>query len=467
MQQAKYHHIDESQRDIIYPIFLDSEICPCVIETLGYNINEIVDKRFNQITKVYTLGKYPFKTIIFIGLGHSKEITTAKMREAFTKVAKEINLQASFNAESAVTKDIDIHKVTQLFVESYLLGTYQEVKVNGEPKEVSDVNIMAADTDVQKDIEVAQHYAEGINHAKDLANSPANIMTPKQLTEIAKNIAQTYHLEYTVLDEKELEKMGAGAILAVAKGSKEKPYLICLKYTGTNEDEPYTALIGKGITFDSGGYNLKANSYGMKYDMSGAADVLGAMEIIAANKMEANVYCIVPTTENLVNGLAYKPQDVITTLSGKTVEIVSTDAEGRLILCDAITYAQMLGAKYIIDIATLTGACMRALGGVYAGVFTNSDAYYQKLTTALNKSDEKGWRLPIGPEYLAMIQSSSADLKNSSGKPAGGASVAGSFLASFVHEDVEWLHLDIAGMAQQADQGATGAMIRTMAKMFE
>ncbi len=466
MKQAAYQYIYESDRDILYPIYEDQAICPKVVETLGFDVNEVVDKSLNKITKVFTLGKYPFKSITFIGLGNSKKITTKKLRDAFAVLANQVETPSSFDAKRAVTDAIDIEKITGLFVETYLVASYRETKVERPGKIIADVTIMAPDHDVQAAIDEACHYAEGINHARDLANCPANIMTPKKMAKIAKAMAERYDLEYKILDKKDLEEMKAGAILAVNKGSDLKPYMIMLKYNGAG-DEPYTALIGKGLTFDSGGYNLKGNSYGMKYDMCGGADVIGAMEIIAANKMKANVYCIVPATENLVNGSAYKPQDVITTMSGKTVEIVSTDAEGRLILCDAITYAQSLGAKRIIDIATLTGACMTALGGVYTGVFTNSEAFYEKFEQSLKMSDEKGWRLPVDPAYFDMLKSDSADFKNSAGRPGGGASVAACFLEAFIDEGVEWIHLDVAGIAHRDSQGATGEMIRSMVNVFK
>lgn len=464
MKQMNIQSLKECDRDVIYPIYegqkVDAEIC----ETLGFDLNTIVDSKLNKVTKVHTLGRYSFSAFIFIGLGKVEDMTTKKMRTAFAQVSKEICQPSVFYVAPAVTEAIDLHQVTELFVETYYLSTYKEVKINGQANIIPDVDIFAG-VDVSESIVKALNMALGINHARDLGNCPANIMTPKRMVKVAKMLAKTYHLDCQILDKKALEEMGAGGILSVSQGSKQKPYMIVLKYSGDKEDVPYTALIGKGITFDSGGYNLKPNSYGMKYDMCGAASVLGAIEIIAANQMKANVYAIVPVSENLVNGQAYKPQDVITTLSKKTVEIVSTDAEGRLILCDAITYAQQLGAKYLVDIATLTGACVVALGGAYTGVFSNNDAFYQRLEASFEKSDEAGWRLPTGQAYLDMIQSNSADLKNSSGQRGGGASVAASFLESFVEKDVAWIHLDIAGMADNA-QGATGVMIRSLVNLF-
>lgn len=465
MEQAKYSFIYESDRDIIYPIYEDQDICLKVIETLDCDLNQIVDKSYNQITKIHTLGKYPFETITFIGLGLSKDITTTKLRKAFGHVSQGIKKESVFIAKKAVTNNISIEKITELFVESHIIAQYQEHKIGHDIKDIVQVDIMAQDIDVSSHIEKAIAYGEGINYARELADTPSNLMTPEHLVEEAKKVAQQYGMECTILDKKMLKEMKAGGILSVNLGSHIPAYMICLKYTNANT--PYSAVIGKGLTFDSGGYNLKGNSYGMKYDMCGGADVLGIMRILGATKAKANVYGIIPTTENLVSDKAYKPQDVITTLSGQTVEIVSTDAEGRLILCDAITYAQQLGATHLIDLATLTGACVSALGNIYTGVFSNSEDYYKMFEKIAKESDEKAWRLPIDPEYFAKLKSASADFKNSVGKPGAGASVAANFLEAFIEEGTEWIHLDIAGTADNNGTAATGAMVRTVVKMFD
>ena len=465
MEQAKYSFIYESDRDIIYPIYEDQDICLKVIETLDCDLNQIVDKSYNQITKIHTLGKYPFETITFIGLGLSKDITTTKLRKAFGHVSQGIKKESVFIAKKAVTNNISIEKITELFVESHIIAQYQEHKIGHDIKDIVQVDIMAQDIDVSSHIEKAIAYGEGINYARELADTPSNLMTPEHLVEEAKKVAQQYGMECTILDKKMLKEMKAGGILSVNLGSHIPAYMICLKYTNANT--PYSAVIGKGLTFDSGGYNLKGNSYGMKYDMCGGADVLGIMRILGATKAKANVYGIIPTTENLVSDKAYKPQDVITTLSGQTVEIVSTDAEGRLILCDAITYAQQLGATHLIDLATLTGACVSALGNIYTGVFSNSEDYYKMFEKIAKESDEKAWRLPIDPEYFAKLKSASADFKNSVGKPGAGASVAANFLEAFIEEGTKWIHLDIAGTADNNGTAATGAMVRTVVKMFD
>ncbi|MCD7949609.1 MAG: leucyl aminopeptidase [Erysipelotrichaceae bacterium] len=464
MKQVSYSFIDESTQDIIYPIYEDRDICPKVIEILGYDINSIVDKKLSQITTIYTLGKYSFEKIVFIGLGKSTDITTAKMRDAFKSVSQQIKQPASFDAKRVVTDVIDIHKVTQLFVESYIYASYKEHVIGHDIQEMIKVDIMALE-DVQADIEIGEAYGNGINYARGLADAPANLMTPKDIVKAAIQLAKEYDLELTILDNQKLTEMGAGGILAVNQGSDLPAYLLALKYNhGGNQ--PYKAVVGKGITFDAGGYNIKGNSYGMKYDMCGAASVLGVMKILADIKANVNVYGIIATTENLINGSAYKPQDVITTLAKKTVEIVDTDAEGRIVLCDALTYAQQLGAYQIIDLATLTGACEIALADVYTGVFSNDDEYFDKFNHVLKESDEKGWRLPVDDAYFNKLKSNSADFKNWESR-TGGASTAASFLQQFIEEDTKWIHLDIAGTADSGGKAATGVMIRSVVNMLK
>lgn len=456
MQQIKQFN----NNIMIYPIYQDQSVCQEMIETLGYDVTQDIDKNFSQITKIHTLGKYPFSYILFVGLGKEEDITTAKLREVALKVSK--NLDQS--SQLVVNHLSDKQTFVRIWVESHIISQYTERKIGHDVKEIKDIDVVCEEP-VQKEIDEAIIYGAGINYARKLADTPSNLMTPEDMVKEALEMAKNCHMECTILDKSKLEEMKAGGILSVNRGSHIPAYMICFKYNGDG-DAPYKAVIGKGLTFDSGGYNLKSNSYGMKYDMCGGADVYGIMQILAQSQAKTNVYGIVPVTENLVSGMAYKPQDVITTLSGKTVEIVSTDAEGRLILCDAITYAQQLGATKLVDLATLTGACVAALGDVYTGVFSNDEDYYQQFVKAMKASDEKGWRLPLDKAYLDKIQSNSADFKNSMGKPGGGASIAANFLEAFVEEGTQWIHLDIAGTADQDGTGATGAMIRSVVEFM-
>ncbi|OUQ12236.1 hypothetical protein B5E87_10555 [Massilimicrobiota sp. An142] len=445
---------------MIYPIYHHQSVLNDICDTLGYDINTIINKDFNQSTKVYTLGKYDFTYILFVGLGDVSELTTAKLRKLVLNISKNINEPVQLMTDH-LDEGIDKHAFVRIWVESHIIAQYQECKIGHDAKMITDLDIVSSGY-VEKDIETGRIYGEGINYARRLADTPSNLMTPEDMVKEAIELAKAYNIEYTILNKSALEEMKAGGILSVNQGSHIPAYMIVLKYTH-NGNAPHKAVIGKGITFDSGGYNLKSNSYGMKYDMCGGADVLGIMKILAGIQAKTNVYGIIPVTENLVNGKAYKPQDLITTLSGKTVEVVSTDAEGRLILCDAITYAQKLGASHLIDLGTLTGP---ALGDVYTGVFANDDAYYQEFEQAMKAADEKGWRLPMDEEYLEKLQSNSADFKNVPMTFGGEASGAACLLNEFVEDGNKWIHLDIAATAKTPD-GATGAMIRSIVELLK
>lgn len=445
---------------MIYPIYHHQSVLNDICDTLGYDINTIINKDFNHSTKVYTLGKYDFPYILFVGLGDVSELTTAKLRKLVLNISKNINETVQLMTDH-LDEGIDKHAFVRIWVESHIIAQYQERKIGHDAKMITDLDIVSSGY-VEKDIETGRIYGEGINYARRLADTPSNLMTPEDMVKEAVELAKAYNIEYTILNKSALEEMKAGGILSVNQGSHIPAYMIVLKYTH-NGNAPHKAVIGKGITFDSGGYNLKSNSYGMKYDMCGGADVLGIMKILAGIQAKTNVYGIIPVTENLVNGKAYKPQDVITTLSGKTVEVVSTDAEGRLILCDVITYAQRLGATHLIDLGTLTGP---ALGDVYTGVFANDDAYYQEFEQAMKAADEKGWRLPMDEEYLEKLQSNSADFKNGPMTFGGEASGAACLLNEFVEDGNKWIHLDIAATAKTPD-GATGAMIRSIVELLK
>ena len=445
---------------MIYPIYHHQSVLNDICDTLGYDINTIINKDFNHSTKVYTLGKYDFPYILFVGLGDVSELTTARLRKLVLNISKNINEPVQLMTDH-LDEGIDKHAFVRIWVESHIIAQYQECKIGHDAKMITDLDIVSSGY-VEKDIETGRIYGEGINYARRLADTPSNLMTPEDMVKEAVELAKAYNIEYTILNKSALEEMKAGGILSVNQGSHIPAYMIVLKYTH-NGNAPHKAVIGKGITFDSGGYNLKSNSYGMKYDMCGGADVLGIMKILAGIQAKTNVYGIIPVTENLVNGKAYKPQDVITTLSGKTVEVVSTDAEGRLILCDVITYAQRLGATHLIDLGTLTGP---ALGDVYTGVFANDDAYYQEFEQAMKAADEKGWRLPMDEEYLEKLQSNSADFKNGPMTFGGEASGAACLLNEFVEDGNKWIHLDIAATAKTPD-GATGAMIRSIVELLK
>jgi leucyl aminopeptidase len=304
----------------------------------------------------------------------------------------------------------------------------------------------------------AQALVSGIEVAKEWANRPANHCTPTMLAEAAKSIAKGASFKCQVLGPKEVTKLGMGAFLAVAQGAAEPLRFIVMQYNGAAASEAPVVLVGKGITFDTGGISLKPapEMDEMKYDMCGAASVLGVFKALSELKPAINVVGLIPATENMPDGLAVKPGDVVTSMSGQTIEILNTDAEGRLVLCDALTYAERFKPQAVIDIATLTGACVIALGGVRSGLFSDHDALAEALQQAGEAAGDGCWRMPLDDAYAEGLKSRFADVANVAGRQAG-AVTAAKFLQRFAGK-MAWAHLDIAGTAWRsgAAKGATG-----------
>jgi leucyl aminopeptidase len=300
--------------------------------------------------------------------------------------------------------------------------------------------------------------AEGMALAKDLGNLPPNVCTPSFLAGQAREIGRRYRMKVTVLERSDMERLGMHTLLSVANGSAQPPKLIALEYNGGRKGAKPVALVGKGITFDTGGISLKpaGEMDEMKFDMCGAASVLGTMKAVGEMKLPVNVVGIVPTTENMPGGRATRPGDIVKSLSGQTVEILNTDAEGRLILCDALTYAERYKPAAVIDIATLTGACVIALGHVASGLFSNDEAMAREVTAAADAAYDRVWRMPLWEDYQEQLKSNFADFANIGGRPAG-AVTAACFLARFTRQ-FRWAHLDIAGTAWKSgrEKGATG-----------
>lgn len=310
--------------------------------------------------------------------------------------------------------------------------------------------------------------------ARTLVNMPPNKLTAVELADYAGELAKKYIMEYKVLEKADLEKMGAGALLAVNQGSVNPPKMVALLYKGKEEWTDVIGFVGKGITYDTGGYSLKPREsmVGMKGDMGGAASVLGAMEIIGEMRPKKNIAAVIAITDNMVSGAAFKPDDVITSLSGKTIEVLNTDAEGRLALADGITYVKQLGANYLVDVATLTGGVIAALGNQTTGAMTNDEAFYKQVLEAALETDETIWRLPIFERDKERVRNSKfADLNNSPDRD-GHAIMVGAFLGEFA-ENTPWVHLDIAGTSDTKSEhdlgpaGATGVMVRTLAMLVE
>ena len=300
--------------------------------------------------------------------------------------------------------------------------------------------------------------AEGVALARDLGNLPGNVCTPSYLAATAQQIANDHAFDCQVLEGADMEALGMHSLLSVAKGSHQPPKLIVLHYKGGKEGEKPLVLVGKGITFDSGGISLKPGPEmdEMKFDMCGAASVLGTLKAVARMQLPLNLTVIVPTAENMPGGAASRPGDIVTSMSGQTIEILNTDAEGRLILCDALTYAERFEPETVIDVATLTGACVVALGHVATGLFANNDGLARELAHAGDEAHDRAWQMPLWDDYQELLKSPFADMANIGGR-WGGSITAACFLARFTKK-FEWAHLDIAGTAWKsgADKGATG-----------
>ncbi|MBK6630195.1 MAG: leucyl aminopeptidase [Betaproteobacteria bacterium] len=301
--------------------------------------------------------------------------------------------------------------------------------------------------------------ARGMNLTRELGNLPANICTPTYLAGQAQKLAKEFKLKCEVLDRARMEKLGMGSLLSVARGSHQPPQFIVLEYRGGKAKAKPIVLVGKGVTFDTGGISLKpgAEMDEMKYDMSGAASVLGTFHALAAMKLPLNVVGLIPTTENMPGGAATRPGDIVTSMSGQTIEVLNTDAEGRLILCDALTYAERFEPDCVVDVATLTGACVIALGAVASGLMANDDDLAEALLEAGQISGDRAWQLPLWEDYQEMLKSNFADIPNISGSRAAGTITGACFLARFTKK-YRWAHLDIAGTAWRsgASKGSTG-----------
>jgi leucyl aminopeptidase len=404
------------------------------------------------------------KRVLVVGLGSQKSFDAARFQKVNMEAARVLSRLPIEGALSFLT-EVDVPgRDTAWRVRTAALAadhatyrytaTVKPREKNGQP-EFTSINFAGGD-DAQKGLDQARAIAEGVLFARELANLPPNICNPAYIAQKAAEFAEgESKVSCKVLDHEEMEKLGFGSLLAVGRGSANKPKLIVLEYKGGADDEKPYAFVGKGITFDTGGISLKPGPgmEEMKFDMGGAAGVLGAF--IAAVKMglKINLVCVVPAVENMPDGDSYRPGDVLTSLSGITIEVLNTDAEGRLILCDALTYtAQTFKPHTMIDAATLTGACVIALGKYATGLMSKHDDLAEELLSAGDNTLDRAWRLPLWDDYHVQLESGFADVANIGGKNAG-AITAGCFLSRFT-EGQRWAHLDIAGTAW--DEGRKG-----------
>ena len=426
-------------------------------------------------------GHLPAERILLVGLGLKAEASLEKIRQAAGSAMRQVtgkkleNLALALPLDTVKKTDSAAH--IQAAAEGLLLASYRYDRFLGEkaresyklPKSV----VLLIENSRQKQacesaLEKAQKLCLAVMLARDLVNTPGNIKSPAYLAEQAQAAAEESSLKCNILGQKELVKEGFGALLGVSQGSVREPHLIILEHHGGSKNEAPVVLVGKGVTFDSGGISLKPGEKmdEMKMDMAGGAAVIGTMLAAALLELPINLVGIVPTVENMPSGTAYRPGDILTSLSGQTIEVLNTDAEGRLILADALTYVKRYQPKLVIDLATLTGACIIALGHHATAVLGNDDKLVQSLLNAGEESGERLWQLPLWDDYDQQIKSDVADVKNTGGRPAGTITAA-AFLKKFAG-DFRWAHLDIAGTAWRDQnqpyipKGGTGVGVRML-----
>ena len=408
--------------------------------------------------------------LLLVGCGKEKDFHEGRYRETLAKMAKTLTGTGATEAAVFLTelevKGRDIAWKLRHAVESVQMALYKFDRLKSQKSEKKRPlrkliltvgkrsELAAGETAVQQGLAISA----GMHLARDLGNLPGNICTPSYLADQARELEHQYGVKTTVLEREDMEKLGMGALLSVARGSRQPPKLITIEYQGGKADEPPVALVGKGLTFDAGGISIKpaAAMDEMKYDMCGGATVLAVIKACAELKLPINVVGVIPSSENLPDGDANKPGDIVTSMSGQTIEILNTDAEGRLILCDALTYTERFHPVAVVDIATLTGACVIALGAHASGLLANNDQLARDLLNAGKYAHDRAWQLPLWDDYQKQLDSNFADMANIGGREAGTITAA-CFLARYAKK-FKWAHLDIAGTAWLGgkQKGGTG-----------
>ena len=483
--------VDTKSQAIILPLFEENKkLSGTALEIDKISdglISEVINNgdfeaKPSQISVIYTRGSLPAQRIALVGLGKHKEFNLEKLRGAFAKVMQHLR---NLNIKEAST-EINLNllprkkdQVAQAVAEGSLLGFYQYTpyKTVGREdlKEMEQLTIVADEKDfslIESAIKKAQIIAQAVYFARDLISAPSNEMTPTIMAQKAQEIVHKKNVSCRVLNKAKMKEMGMNALLAVAAGSNEEPKFIILEYTGGKKNAAPIVLVGKGLTFDSGGISIKPAEKmdEMKTDMSGGAAVMGVIMAVADLQLPLNIVALVPATENMPGGSACKPGDIVKSYSGKTIEVLNTDAEGRLILADALAYASEFKPAVVVDVATLTGACVIALGDDVIGMLGTDDKLKNEINGAAKTTGELVWELPLWESYHELIKSDIADYKNSSGRAAGTITAA-AFLSKFAG-DSPWVHLDIAGPAWTTKdktyipKGASGVTVRLLVEFL-
>jgi leucyl aminopeptidase len=478
---------------LAYPVFEEETADPASLESLDKitrgAVRTVLSSRefkaeLHQTCRIYRPGRLKSRYLLLVGAGKKSKFEPAKLREISGTAVRAARSSMGRTMALVCRRHHPAGLTARLAVEGAFYANYESDLYKTREKDQREVNTLrllfdsgTLQSDAREGIRRGTAVGEATNLVRTLVNEPSNILTPARFAERALAIAENSGLRARVLERDEMEKLGMNALLAVSRGSEEAPRLIVLdtrkEQKKRTERNPVTALVGKGVTFDSGGISIKpsAKMEEMKADMAGGAAVLGAMAALAQMSVRRPVIGLIPVVENLPSGRATKPGDVVRSYLGKTVEIINTDAEGRLILADALAYARTLGAARILDIATLTGSCVVALGHVNAGMMGTDQKTINRLRNNCRITGEGLWQLPLDDEYRKAIRSEIADVKNVGDRWAG-AITAAKFLQEFV-EDTPWVHLDIAGMDLDTDgrpfacKGATGFGVRTLVQLLE
>lgn len=458
---------------LVFPLFENEvknfpENLTTLIDLLKLDVN--LENEFSG--KVYETFLIPGKTkILLVGAGKKEDFDSrVGLNLAGTAARRLVKSKVK-----TACFDSRIYKDPSLIIEGFGLGQFDPgIYKTGKdkPKEIEDLVIVGEIS--PKNIKTSTAYVTAVNWARKLITEPANKLTPRHIVDEARKIAKDYKLQIEVIDEKESTRRGMGAFAGIAQGSHQPSYMLVLRYIYNKTADTF-AVVGKGITFDSGGISIKPSDkmHEMKMDMAGAASAIGFMKLVGEYKPKINVVCVTPLTENLPGGGALKPGDVVKALNGKTIEVLNTDAEGRVVLSDALVYAQKIGATKIIDLATLTGAVIVALGNDTTAILGNKADFTQKVINAATEAGERIWELPIFPEHKELLKSDIADMANIPPSRGAGTIAGAVFLQEFIESKNSWVHLDIAGTAWLDNEkpymakGATGVGIRTLLKLIE
>ena len=453
-------------------------------------INDLTSEKLNNVIKLENFsgkkgeslivyGDSNIKRIMLVGLGAKKSFTSEHARIIGSKVASKVN-NMKIDSMAIFHKSFSLNRavIAQSFIEGIILSNYQFLTYKTNDKKVNSLSSLTIVGNINTmGIEIGQKIAEGVNYARNLGNHPPNILTPKYMAEEAKKISKAPNMKFKVFDVKEFSKMGLGSFYSVAKGSLDVPAkFIIVEYNGGKKSDMPLALIGKGLTFDSGGISIKPSPSmdEMKFDMCGSATVMGVMKIVSMLQPKINIVFAIGATENMPDGNAQKPGDIVTAYNGKTIEILNTDAEGRLVLADVLSYIEkQYKPNAMLDFATLTGAVLIALGDKASGIMGNNNDFIKEVKQSSDRTGEKVWELPLWDEYSNDIKSKVADIKNLGKGRLAGTISAGAFLKEFV-SDTPWVHMDIAGTAWGPTEpaylpksGATGVAVRLVYDLIQ